>query len=223
VRTLVRALTCRAQRGRSSSRRRSTRRRSRRIARLPTPMAAAVSDRAAAFRRGMRRSAMLILMAYGLSGLSTLRRSLPGWRPPGMTSRPNPASAVDAKTARLMLQNLLAERFSLKVHHEAPRSTASIWWSTRAAANSRFRTQLGSGSGLWVRTGFRAPATWGCSSRRSEAHCARPSKTTPDRRQLRYRSEMDSRRGGGIGQRAVGIDLRRDPPAIGIESWRPLR
>jgi uncharacterized protein (TIGR03435 family) len=29
-----------------------------------------------------------------------------------------PASAVDAKTARLMLQNLLAERLSLKVHHE---------------------------------------------------------------------------------------------------------
>jgi len=60
---------------------------------------------------------VLILMAYGLQDYQL--SGGPAWvASTGYDVEAKPASAVDAKTARLMLQNLLAERFSLKVHHE---------------------------------------------------------------------------------------------------------
>lgn len=60
---------------------------------------------------------VLILMAYGLQDYQL--SGGPGWTETAWYDvEAKPASAVDAKTARLMLQNLLAERFSLKVHHE---------------------------------------------------------------------------------------------------------
>jgi len=60
---------------------------------------------------------MLIELAYGLSDYQLAAG--PAWTDAtGYDIEAKPETAVDAKTARLMLQNLLAERFSLKVHHE---------------------------------------------------------------------------------------------------------
>ena len=60
---------------------------------------------------------VLILMAYGLQDYQL--SGGPAWvASTGYDVEAKPASAVDAKTARLMLQNLLAERFRLQVHHE---------------------------------------------------------------------------------------------------------
>jgi uncharacterized protein (TIGR03435 family) len=60
---------------------------------------------------------VLILMAYGLQDYQL--SGGPAWvASTGYDVEARPASAVDSKTARLMLQNLLAERLSLKVHHE---------------------------------------------------------------------------------------------------------
>jgi uncharacterized protein (TIGR03435 family) len=57
------------------------------------------------------------MMAYGLRDYQL--SGGPAWvASTGYDVEARPASAVDAKTARLMLQNLLAERLSLKVHHE---------------------------------------------------------------------------------------------------------
>jgi uncharacterized protein (TIGR03435 family) len=60
---------------------------------------------------------LLILVAYGLQDYQL--SGGPGWiETTGYDIEARPASAADPKTSRLMLQNLLAERFSLKVHHE---------------------------------------------------------------------------------------------------------
>lgn len=60
---------------------------------------------------------VLIMMAYGLRDYQFAGG--PAWvSSTGYDVEARPASAVDPKTARLMLQNLLAERLSLKVHHE---------------------------------------------------------------------------------------------------------
>ena len=58
-----------------------------------------------------------ILLAYELQDYQL--SGGPGWiATTWYDLEAKPASAVDGKTARLMLQNLLAERCSLKVHHE---------------------------------------------------------------------------------------------------------
>jgi uncharacterized protein (TIGR03435 family) len=60
---------------------------------------------------------VLILIAYGLQDYQL--SGGPAWvSSTGFDVDARPASPVDSKTARLMLQNLLAERLSLKVHHE---------------------------------------------------------------------------------------------------------
>ena len=60
---------------------------------------------------------MLIVMAYDIRDYQL--SAAPAWaETTGYDIEAKPEHSVDEKTVRLMLQNLLAERFNLKVHHE---------------------------------------------------------------------------------------------------------